>query len=144
MTATLRHPADPRLRSSNISDQVHQQAGTPDHPIFIGRADGRIRVTFGGHVVADSDEALQLTEASYAPVYYLPPQHVDFNVLERSDHKTHCPYKGEASYYSIRTEGRTAGNAVWCYERPFEAVSAIAGYVAFYPDRVDSIERLSK
>jgi uncharacterized protein (DUF427 family) len=82
-------------------------------------------------------------EASYAPVYYLPPEHVDFSVLERSDHRTRCPYKGEASYYSIRVAGRTATNAVWCYEQPFEAVSAIAGRLAFYPDRVDSVEELS-
>jgi uncharacterized protein (DUF427 family) len=94
--------------------------------------------------VADSDAALLLTEASYAPVYYLPPEHVDGTVLERSSHKTRCPYKGEASYYSIRAEGRTAQNAVWCYEQPFEAVSAIAGYLAFYPDRVDSVEELSE
>ena len=84
-----------------------------------------------------------LTEASYAPVYYLPQEHVDFAVLERSDHTTRCPYKGEASYYSIRVAGRTAQNAVWCYEQPFEAVSAIAGHLAFYPDRVDGIEELS-
>ncbi len=84
-----------------------------------------------------------LTEASYAPVYYLPPEHVDFGVLERTDHKTRCPYKGEASYYSIHVAGRTAHNAVWCYEQPFEAVSAIGRHLAFYPDRVDSIEKLS-
>ena len=121
----------------------HQHVGTPDHPIAIGPADGRIRVTFAGHVVASSDAAMRLAEASYAPVYYLPPQDVDFAVLERSGHKTRCPYKGEASYYSIHVAGRTAQNAVWCYERPFEAVSSIAGYLAFYPDRVDSVEKLS-
>jgi uncharacterized protein (DUF427 family) len=126
-----------------MPNPVHQQAGTPDHPITIGLADGRIRVTFAGHIIADSDAPLLLTEASYAPVYYLPPEHVDFGVLERSDHKTRCPYKGEASYYSIHVAGRTVHNAVWCYEQPIQAVSAIAGHLAFYADRVDSIETFS-
>jgi uncharacterized protein (DUF427 family) len=129
--------------STPIPAPVHQHAGTPEHPILIGPADGRIRVTFAGRIVADSDTALRLTEASYPPVYYLPPEHVDFTVLERASHRTHCPYKGEAAYYSIHLDGRTAENAVWCYEQPKEAVSAIAGYLAFYPDRVDSIEELS-
>jgi uncharacterized protein (DUF427 family) len=118
------------------------RAGTPDHPIAIGPADGRVRVTFGGQIVADSDAALVLREASYPAVFYLPPEHVDFAILERTDHKTRCPYKGEASYYSIHAAGRTAQNAVWCYEHPLEAVAAIAGHLAFYPDRVDSIEEL--
>lgn len=83
-----------------------------------------------------------LTEASYPPVCYVPPEHVDFTVLERSDDRTRCPYKGEASYYSIRVEGRTAHNAAWCYEHPLDAVSAVAGHLAFYPDRVDSMEKL--
>jgi uncharacterized protein (DUF427 family) len=128
---------------SDIPNPVHQQAGTPDHLITIGPADGRVRVTFAGRSIADSDAPLALTEASYDPVYYLPPRHVDFGVLERSDHKTRCPYKGEASYYSIHVAGRTAHNAVWCYEQPLQAISAIAGHFAFYPDRVDSIEKLS-
>jgi uncharacterized protein (DUF427 family) len=128
---------------SDIPTPVQQQAGTPDHPIAIGPADCRIRVIFAGHIIADSDAPLVLTEASYAPVYYLPPEHVDFDVLERSDLKTRCPYKGEASYYSINVAGRTARDTVWCYEQPFQAVSAIAGHLAFYPDRVDRIEKLS-
>jgi uncharacterized protein (DUF427 family) len=127
-----------------ISSPVHQHAGTPDHPIVIGPAGGRIRIVFAGRVVADSDDALMLTEAGYGPVFYLPPQHVDFALLERSSHATRCPYKGEAAYYSIRVEGRTAENAAWCYERPLESVSAIAGRLAFYPDRVDSMEKLSE
>jgi uncharacterized protein (DUF427 family) len=125
---------------SPIRDPVHQHAGTPGHPIDIGPADGRVRVTFAGHVVADSDAALMLAEASYPPVCYIPPEHVDFTVLERSSHTTRCPYKGEASYYSISVGDRTAQNAVWCYEEPLDAVSAIAGYCAFYPDRVDSVQ----
>jgi uncharacterized protein (DUF427 family) len=125
-----------------MRDQVHMQAGTPDHPITIAPAGGRIRVTFAGHTVALSDAALVLTEASYAPVYYLPPEHVDLAVLEHTDHRTRCPYKGEASYYSIHVAGRTAQNAVWSYKQPLSPVSAIAGYLAFYHDRVDNVEKL--
>jgi uncharacterized protein (DUF427 family) len=117
-------------------------AGTPDHPITITTAPHRVRVTFAGRVVADTMRALSLTEASYAPVMYIPREDVDITTLERTSHKTHCPYKGDASYYSIRTDDRSSQNAIWSYEQPFEAVAAIAGYMAFYPDRVDSLEQL--
>lgn len=117
-------------------------AGTPDHPITITLAPHRVRVTFAGSVVADTVRALSLAEASYAPVIYIPRQDVDFAALERTSHKTRCPYKGEASYYSIHAGGRTAQNAVWSYEQPLEPVAAIAGYMAFYRDRVDSLEQL--
>jgi len=117
-------------------------AGTPDHPITITAAPHRVRVTFAGRVVADTTRALSLAEASYAPVMYIPPEDVDLTTLERTDHNTHCPYKGKASYYSIHTNDRNAQNAVWSYEQPLEAVAAIAGYMAFYRDRVDSLEQL--
>ena len=97
----------------------------------------RVRVTFAGRTVADSGEALVLTEGAYPPVYYLPKEHVDPATLEPSARTTRCPYKGEASYYSLRVGDRLSPDAVWCYETPLEAVSAIAGHVAFYPDRVE-------
>jgi uncharacterized protein (DUF427 family) len=122
--------------------QAPIQAGTPAHPITITAAPHRIRVTFAGRVVADTIRPLSLAEASYAPVMYIPREDVDLATLERTDHKTYCPYKGEASYYSIHAGDRTAQNAVWSYERPLEPVAAIAGYVAFYADRVDSVEQL--
>jgi uncharacterized protein (DUF427 family) len=117
-------------------------AGTPDHPITITAAPRQVRVTFAGRVVADTKRALSLAEASYAPVMYIPREDVDLTTLERTSHKTHCPYKGDASYYSIHADGRTAQNAVWSYEQPLEAVAAIGGYMAFYPNRVDSLEQL--
>jgi uncharacterized protein (DUF427 family) len=112
-------------------------AGTPDHPITITAAPCRVRVTFAGRVVADTRRALSLAEASYPPVMYIPRQDVDLATFERTDHKTHCPYKGEASYYSIHAADQTAQNALWSYEQPLEAVSAIAGYMAFYAKRVE-------
>ncbi len=121
--------------------QAPIMAGTPDHPITITAAPHRVRVTFAGRVVADTTRALSLAEASYAPVMYISREDVDLATLERTDRKTRCPYKGEASYYSIHADGRKAQNAVWSYEQPLEAVAAIAGYMAFYPDRVDSLEQ---
>jgi len=124
------------LRSATIRTGIHQKAGTTDHPILVEPARVRVRVTFAGRTVADSGDALVLTEGSYPPVYYLPREHVDPAALEASSRTTRCPFKGEASYYSLRVGDRVSPDAVWCYEKPLEAVSAIAGHVAFYPDRV--------
>jgi uncharacterized protein (DUF427 family) len=82
---------------------------------------------------------LTLREASYPPVQYIPREHVDMALLERTPHATYCPYKGEAAYYSIPIGGGRSVNAVWTYEEPYGAVAAIKGYLAFYPDRVDMI-----
>ncbi len=127
----------------DLQQQDPVLAGTADHPITIAAVPRRVRVTFAGHVVADTTRALSLTEASYPPVMYIPPQDVDFTALERTDRKTRCPYKGEASYYSIHTDGRNAQNAAWSYEQPLEGVAVIARHIAFYPDRVDSLEQLA-
>ena len=112
----------------------------PDHPITIAKNDKRVRVTFAGHVIADTQRALTLKEASYKPVFYIPRGDADMSLLKPTDHHTHCPYKGDASYFSIIADGRSAENAVWSYEQPFPAVGEIKEYLAFYPDRVDAIE----
>ena len=114
----------------------------PDHPITIERNANRVRVTLNGRAVADTTRALTLREASYRPVLYIPREDADMPLLTRTDHTTHCPYKGDASYYSIQVGDRRAENAVWTYETPYPAMSAIAGYLAFYPNRVDAIEEL--
>jgi uncharacterized protein (DUF427 family) len=111
----------------------------PDHPISIERNPARIVVSVAGRVVADSHNALTLREAAYPPVQYIPPEDVDFSQLERTEHVTYCPYKGDCNYYSIPTGGKKSANAVWSYEDPFPAVGHIRGHVAFYPDRVDEI-----
>lgn len=85
---------------------------------------------------------MTLREASYPAVQYIPRKDVDMTLLERTDHSTHCPYKGDASYYSITPGGERSKNAIWTYETPHDAVSEIKDHVAFYPDRVDSIEEL--
>lgn len=111
----------------------------PDHPIEIRPNASRVTVTVGGKLIADSREALTLSEAGYPAVQYIPRRDVDMAALSRSDHMTYCPYKGEASYYSIPAGGDRSTNAVWTYETPFPAMAAIKDYVAFYPDRVDGI-----
>ena len=115
----------------------------PDHPVTIAPNPNRVVVTVGGRVVADSRAALTLQEAAYAPVLYLPRADVDMALLERSTHSTYCPYKGDCAYYGIPAGGERAVDAVWTYEQPYDAVAAIRGHVAFYPDRVDSIEQLA-
>ena len=126
-------------------------AGTADHPITIEAAPHRVRVRFAGRIIADSARALLLREASYDPVAYIPRQDVDKALLAPTERKTLCPYKGEASYYSIHADGvdgdrggggRIAENAVWSYEQPLPDVAEIAGHLAFYPDRVEVIEQL--
>src|ERR1700734_1740715 len=102
----------------------------PDHPISIEANPSRVVVKAGGKVIADTRNALTLREASYPAVQYIPRRDVDMAALKRSDHTTYCPYKGDASYYSIPAgEGRSL-NAVWTYETPFEAVTQIKEYVA--------------
>jgi len=112
----------------------------PGHPITITPNANRVRVSFAGKIVADSKRALTLREAHYAAVKYTPREDADMSLLKPTSHKSHCPYKGDASYFSIVGDGRAAENAVWSYEQPFAAMAEIEGYLAFYPDRVDKIE----
>jgi uncharacterized protein (DUF427 family) len=123
-----------------MSTQVVIKVPGPDHPITIERNAHRVVVKVAGRVVADTREALTLREASYPAVQYVPRKDVDMTLLERTDHITYCPYKGDCAYYSIPAGGGRAINAVWTYEEPYAAVSAIKDHVAFYPDRVDTIE----
>lgn len=111
--------------------------------ITIAPNPGRVRVTFADRVVADTTRALTLKEGSYPPVQYVPREDVDMTLLKRTQHKSHCPHKGDAAYYSIAVDGRVAENAIWTYEQPFEAVSPITGHLAFYRNRVDALEEIS-
>ena len=111
----------------------------PDHPISIQRNPARVVISVAGRVVADTSNALTLREAAYSPVQYIPTEDVEFSKLERTDHVTYCPYKGNCSYYSVPSGGEKSVNAVWSYEDPFPAVEQIKGHIAFYPDRVDEI-----
>ena len=112
----------------------------PDHPITISHNGNRVRVTFAGRTIADTTRALTLKEARYSAVQYIPRADADMSLLTPTTHTSHCPYKGNASYFTISAAGRTSDNAVWSYEHPFPAMADIAGYLAFYPSRVDAID----
>ncbi|GIF14735.1 DUF427 domain-containing protein [Actinoplanes teichomyceticus] len=121
-----------------MTDRPRKQPG-PDHPITVTPTGERVVVVVAGRVVADTDNALSLREATYPAVPYVPLADVDRTLLERTGTRTYCPYKGEASYYSIPLGGERSVDAVWEYPAPYDAVAQIKDHVAFYPDRVDSI-----
>ena len=108
----------------------------PDHPITITKNPRRVRVTAVDIVIAETSRALTLKEAKYPAVQYLPREDANMALLERTDRTTHCPYKGDASYYSVKADGKTLDNAIWTYEMPFPAMAEISGHLAFYPDKV--------
>jgi uncharacterized protein (DUF427 family) len=109
----------------------------PDHPITLERSASRVVVRSGSVLIAETDRALEMREASYAPVFYIPLDDVDRQLLRPSGHHTYCPYKGDASYYDIIDgEGTDLTAAVWYYDDPYPTVAAIEGHVAFYADRV--------
>jgi uncharacterized protein (DUF427 family) len=107
----------------------------PDHPITIKPNPARVVVKLGETIIADSRNALTLREANYPPVQYIPRADVDMALLEASAHQSYCPYKGEASYLSVRGSDARLANAVWSYEHPYDPVAEIADHLAFYPDR---------
>ena len=110
----------------------------PDHPISITPNPKRVKVVFQGQVVAETTRALTLQEASYAPVQYIPRADASMALYAKTARSTHCPYKGDASYYSLPGPG--GENAVWSYEAPFPAMAEIAGHLAFYPNKVEISE----
>ena len=112
----------------------------PDHPITVTPAAKRWRAKFQGHVIADSAGALVLQESTYPAVVYFPREDVSMDYLTRTTHSTHCPYKGDASYYTLEMDGHFAENGVWTYETPFPAMTAITGHLAFYPNHVEVYE----
>ena len=114
----------------------------PDHPITILPNPKRVRVSLGGTVIAETAHALTLREAAYPPVQYIPRADAKLDLLSKTDRSTYCPYKGDAGYFTIHTDGKTLDNAIWTYEQPYEAVKQIAGHLAFYADKV-TIEELA-
>lgn len=110
--------------------------------ISIVKANGTWVVRAGGAVLGESNDVLELTEGTYAPVLYFPRSDLAMAFLEPSTHETTCPHKGTASYYSIVTKSTTLENVAWSYETPIEAVKDIAGYIAFYPSDKVTVEQL--
>jgi uncharacterized protein (DUF427 family) len=111
---------------------------TAEHPITIDPTGKHVVVRVNGDIVADTYRALQLQESSYAAVQYVPFEDLVQDTLTRTDTSTYCPYKGEAAYYSVTTAaGDTVDDVIWFYDQPYPAVAAIAGHVAFYPDKAE-------
>jgi uncharacterized protein (DUF427 family) len=108
----------------------------PDHPITISTNPRRVRVSADGVVIAETTAALMLKEASYPAVNYVPRKDANMSLLKRTERVTHCPYKGDANYFSIVADGKTIADAIWTYEAPFPAMEQISGHLAFYPDKV--------
>jgi uncharacterized protein (DUF427 family) len=115
----------------------------PDHPITIERNPNRVVVTIKGRMIADSIKALTLREGRYPAVQYIPRSDVDMAALTRSETTSYCPYKGDASYFSIPVGSSRSIDAIWTYEAPYDAVAEIKDHLAFYPERVDAIDQLS-
>jgi len=107
----------------------------PDHPITIEKNDKRVTVSAADRTIAETHAALTLKEASYPPVQYIPREDADMMLLHKSDHTSYCPYKGKCSYFHIPSLGDAGTNAVWSYEAPYDAVSAIKDHLAFYANR---------
>jgi uncharacterized protein (DUF427 family) len=122
-----------------VTDRIVKIPG-PDHPITIEPNPNRVVVRFGDRVIADTTHALTLREARYPAVHYIPRQDADMAAFERSDHSTYCPFKGDASYFTIRLDNQRSVDAIWTYEAPYDAVAPIKDHLAFYPDRVSVIE----
>lgn len=119
---------------------AHRQVLEPNagHPITIEPTKGRVQVRVNGELVADTTAALELREATIPAVQYIPIADVLQDRLTRTDTSTYCPFKGDASYYSVTTSsGDTVDDVIWTYEQPYPAVAAISGHVAFYPDKAD-------
>jgi len=114
------------------------------HAITIEKNPNRITVTFNGTVLADTQSALVLKEGPLPPANYIPREDVQMSYLQRTDHSTHCPFKGDAYYFSVSVNGKTAENAVWTYEAPIDSVAQIKDYVVFYPEKMDAIKELPK
>ena len=113
--------------------------GQPDRRMDYSPAGRRVRVVVGGVTVADSVNAIALAEADHPLVYYFPQSDTQMDLAHRTSHSTHCPFKGDASYWSLEVNGRRLENVLWAYETPFDDAVAIKGHVAFYTDRVDSV-----
>jgi len=112
-----------------------------DHPILVTYKDTPVSISLAGVIVMAAGDHLELSEASYPPIAYIPRDQVDMSMLERFEHTSWCPYKGEAAYYHIRMpNGDRVENAIWTYETPFPAVAEIEGALAVYPNKVDAIK----
>ena len=107
-------------------------------PPLVEPSSRRVRVIVDGETIADSTRAVRVLETGHPPVWYIPPANVRTDLLDNSATSTFCEYKGTASYWMLRTGGRTVEDVAWSYEQPIAAFESLRGYLAFYPSRVDA------
>jgi uncharacterized protein (DUF427 family) len=134
---TLAGPRGHTPAANVVTPLMTREQKIPDasHPITISPTAGRVQVVVGGTVIADTTSSLTLQEASYPPVQYVPIAEVDPALLSRTETSTYCPFKGDASYFSLATPEGTVTDAAWTYDEAYDAVSEIKGHLAFYPDK---------
>jgi uncharacterized protein (DUF427 family) len=135
----LTEPPPPGTEEKTMTTTREPKIPGPEHPITIEAAGVRVVARVGAQIVADTTRALTMREASYPPVHYIPLEDVDQTLLTASAKQTYCPYKGDASYYSITGADGEWADAVWTYREPYDAVADIVGHIAFYADRVDFV-----
>jgi uncharacterized protein (DUF427 family) len=135
LAVTTRRVTNGQVKAEQKGSKTMKLPG-PDHPITITTNPKRVRVSVGDTVIAETTQALTLKEAKYPAVQYVPREDARMEYLQRTDRVTHCPYKGDASYFSIVANGKVLENSIWTYETPFPAMDQISGHLAFYPDKV--------
>jgi len=116
----------------------------PEHRVDLLPETRRVRVTFAGQIVADTNAAVRCEETGHEPVHYIPEKDMRLELMRPTDHKTYCPFKGDCSYWTIEVEKggnkRQSENAVWGYRAPYDEAKGLAGHYAFYKSRVEAIE----
>jgi uncharacterized protein (DUF427 family) len=110
---------------------------TPGHTVSIVPTAVHVEVRLGGRLLADTDRAMKLDETGLPARYYLPPDDVQMDLLRPTTFHTDCPFKGEASYWSLDIDGETYDGIVWSYEAPLAQAAEVRGMLSFYPDRTE-------
>jgi len=123
-----------------MANQAPGFATRPDYRVDLLPEKRRVTVTFAGVTIADSTAALRVEETGHEPVHYIPEKDLRLDLIRPTEHHTRCPYKGEASYWTIEAGGKRSENAIWAYPTPYDEVPGLAGHYAFYGSRVDSIK----
>ncbi len=136
--ATLEYPWRPIPKAGAADPGGHPAPS--GHAITTEPVEGLVTARWGGEVIAESHDALLLRETGLRPVTYFPIDDVRMDLLHRTEHHTRCPFKGEASYWSIEVGGRRSEDIAWAYEDPLPARADLKGRIAFYADRLESLE----
>jgi len=118
-----------------MSEQAPGFIKYPDYRVEISSTDDHVRILDGDVCLADSRRPLKVTESRHHPVWYLPMADVDASLIEATDHSTYCPFKGQASYWSVRGAGARLENSIWSYESPYRECEPLGEHVGFYMDR---------